>query len=176
VLRHYVDNIEPGKLREKLTREQYNQLIAECGYDVNQPWDSPINRKALQTIPQVYRHPSDKEESLASAFYAVVGTDTAFDPSKETRYTDIKGWPATTLMVVESRSNEPWTKPIDIAYSASSTVPRFGGFTKNGFLAMTADGAVHFVSNTVLPNDLRRFLSRENGGKFNIVGIPYKYE
>jgi hypothetical protein len=176
ILKHYVDDIEPEKLRGKPTREQYHKLIADCGYDIREPWDSPKNRKVLETIPQVYRHPSDKDGSVTAAFYAVVGTATAFDPRKEAQYTDIKGWPATTLMIVESRSKEPWTKPIDIAYSQSSTVPRFGGFTKNGFLAMSCDGAVHFVSDTVSPDDLRAFISKENGGRFNIMGIPYKYK
>jgi hypothetical protein len=176
ILKHYVDKMEPEKFREKPTRERYNKLIADCGYDICEPWDSPKNRKVLERIPQVYRHPSDKDDSVTVAFHAVVGTGTAFDPNREAQYTDIRGWPATTLLIVESRSKEPWTKPIDIAYSASSTVPRFGGFTKNGFLALSCDGAVHFISDTVSPDNLRAFITRDNSDRFNILGIPYKYE
>jgi hypothetical protein len=78
-------------------------------------------------------------------------------------------------MIVESRSNEPWTRPIDIAYSKTATVPRFGGFTDNGFLVLTCDGAVHFVSNSVLPESLRAFISKDPTDAFSIVGVPYRY-
>ena len=176
VLKHYVDDLEPDKLSANTSREQYNELIAACGYDISQPWDSPKNRPVREAIPQVYRHPSDKPDSVTAAYYAVVGTGTAFDPNDVARYTDIKGWPATTLMIVESRSREPWTRPIDIAYSKSFTVPRFGGFTKNGFLALSCDGAVHFVSDTVSPDMLRAFISKDTTDTFTIVGIPYQYE
>ena len=125
VLKHYVDQIEPDKISAKTDRKQYDALIAECGYDIRQPWNSPKNRSVLEAIPQVYHHPSDKPDSVSSAYYAVVGSGTAFDPRHTVQYKEIKGWPATTLMVVESRSKEPWTKPIDIAYSKSATVPRF---------------------------------------------------
>lgn len=176
VLKHYVDDIEPDKVSANINREQYNELIAACGYDISQPWDSPKNRPLLGAIPQVYRHPSDKADSVTAAYYAVVGSGTAFDPNDKAQYTDIKGWPATTLMIVESRSREPWTKPIDIAYSKSSTVARFGGFTKNGFLALSCDGGVHFVSDTVSPDMLRAFISKDTTDTFTIVGIPYRYE
>jgi len=79
-------------------------------------------------------------------------------------------------MIVESRSSEPWTKPIDIAYSKSATVPRLGGFTTNGFLALSCDGAVHFVSDTVSPDTLRAFITKDTSDAFKIVGIPIQYD
>lgn len=176
VLKHYVDQIEPNKLSGTTSREQYNELIAACGYDLSQSWDSPNNRSVLEAIPQVYRHPSDKPDSVTSAYYAVLGTGNAFDPNDIARYTDIKGWPATTLLIAESRSREPWTKPIDIAYSKSATVPRFGGFATNGFLALSCDGAVHFISDTVSPDSLRAFITKDTSDTFTIVGIPYQYD
>ncbi len=179
ILKHYadklVDKVQPDSFPVKFSREQYNKLIANCGYDIRQPWDSPKNREVLKAIPKAYRHPSDSPDSVDAAFYAVVGPGTAFDPKSETRFTDIKGWPATTLMIVESRSREPWTKPIDIAYSPSSTVPRFGGFTKNGFLASSCDGATHFVSDKVSPENLRAFISKEKKGTITIEELLYKY-
>jgi RNA polymerase sigma factor (sigma-70 family) len=167
--------ISPEKIQGNIGRAEYNELIAGCGYDVSQPWDSSKNRGMLEKIPAIYHHPNDKPDSVAAAFYAVVGSGTTFDPGEVAKYTDIKGWPASTLMVVESRSQEPWTKPIDIAYSKSATVPRFGGFTENGFLVLSADGAVHFVSDAVSPENLRAFLSKDTTDTFRIMGIPYRY-
>jgi hypothetical protein len=174
VLRHYCDGIDRDKLSGKMGRQRYDALIAACGYDVGQPWDSPKNLKFLKSTPDAYRHPDDEAGSCAAAYYAVVGKGTAFDPAEIVRYTDIEDWPASTLMIIESRSGEPWTKPIDIEYSDSFTVPRFGGFTKNGFLAVSCDGGVHFVSTTVGPDALRAFISRATTDSFSIIGIPYK--
>ena len=175
VLKHYVDGVDSGKLSGKSAAE-YHELIAACGYDVNQPWDSSHNRRLLDEISNAYRYPEDQTESDDSAYYAVVGTGSAFDPNDTAKFTDIKDWPATTLMIVESRSREPWTRPVDIAYSSSATVPRFGGFTKHGYLALSCDGAVHFISDAVSPDSLRAFISKDAADALNIVGIPFRYE
>lgn len=174
VLKHYVDGIDSKKLNNN--REQYNALIKECGYNINEPWDSPANLVVLKTMPPVYRHPYDKPDSIQSAFYAVVGSGTVFDTEEVAQYQDIKDWPASTLMIVESRSRAPWTKPVDIAYSKSATVPRFGGFTNNGFLTLSCDGAVHFIFDSVTPKSLRAFISKDPADTFEIVGVPYRYK
>ncbi|MEX1229832.1 MAG: DUF1559 domain-containing protein [Planctomycetaceae bacterium] len=179
VIKHYVNRIEPEKLTGEKTREEYNQLIAECGYDITEPWDSPKNADILKNIPEVFRHPDDAVDSRFSAYYAVVGTGTAFDPEQYTQYIQSQyaeelKWMSTTLMVVESRSREPWTKPVDIVYSPSGTVPRFGGFTKDGFMSLTCEGAVHFIPETTTPDALRAFLSKTTDDAFVIVGIPHQ--
>jgi len=92
VLKHYVDGVDGAKLRGNIGREQYDALIAECGYHVTRPWDSPENRSALAAIPADYRHPADNPDTTASAYYAVVGTGTTFDPADIAEYTDIRGW------------------------------------------------------------------------------------
>ncbi|QDV18558.1 hypothetical protein Pan153_32170 [Gimesia panareensis] len=174
MLKHYVAGIEPDKLK-RMDRDLYNQAIKDCGYDINQPWDSPENLQVLKAMPPVYHHPSDKPDSTESAYYAVVGKGTAFDPGEITSYTDIKGWPASTMMLVESRSRAPWTKPVDIAYSKEATVPRFGGFTPHGYQTLSCDGGVHFISDSVLPDALRAYISKNQNDTFEIPGVPYRY-
>ena len=78
-------------------------------------------------------------------------------------------------MVAESRSREPWTKPVDIRYAVDATVPRLGGFTRGGALVITCDGAVHFLHEDVPPASLRSLISRDPGDDISIVGIPYEY-
>ncbi|QDU12812.1 DUF1559 family PulG-like putative transporter [Gimesia maris] len=174
LLRELVDGAAPFRLKY-MDRELYNAAIKECGYDINQPWDSPVNLTVLKTMPPVYHHPSDKPDSTESAYYAVVGKGTAFAPGEVISYTDIKEWPASTLMLAESRSKSPWTKPVDIAYSEDATVPRFGGFTAHGYLVLSCDGGVHFISDSVSPENLRSFISRDQSDTFEIPGVPYRY-
>ena len=174
VLKHYANQIDPQT--DISTRQAYDAAIAACGYDTLQTCDSPQNQKVLQSIPDAYRHPSDKNDSIDAGFFAISGSGTVFDPATISKYTDIKGWPGSTLMVAEYRAREPWTKPVDIAYSSDATVPRFSGFSRHGFLTLSADGAVHFVSDTVLPNDLRAFISTDQSDSIQIPGIPYQFE
>lgn len=176
VLKHYVDGIDSDALNGNTTREQYNALIKACGYDTDQPWNSEPNREILNAMPAVYRHPGDDAQSNHSAFYAIVGSGTAFDPNVASTYTDIRAWPGTTLMLAESRSREPWTKPIDIGYSADNVIPRFGGFSSKGFMTVSCDGAVHFVSDAVSPADIRSYITRDQSDRFSILGIPAVYE
>ncbi|QDT40576.1 hypothetical protein Pan241w_06330 [Gimesia alba] len=156
LLGQYVDGAEPVRLKY-MDRELYHAAIKACGYDINESWDSPMNRNVLKTMPSVYRHPRDKPDSTESAYYAVVGKGTVFDPGEVAQYNAIKDWPASTLMLAESRSRAPWTKPVDIAYSKAATVPRLGGFTAHGYLVLTGDGGVHFISDSVSPKDLRLY-------------------
>lgn len=174
MLKHYVAAIEPDKLK-RMDRELYNEAIKDCGYDINQPWDSPENLQVLKSMPPVYHHPSDKPDSTESAYYAVVGKGTAFDPGEIASYTNIKDWPASTLMLAESRCRAPWTKPVDIAYSNDATVPRFGGFTVNGYLTLSCDGAVHFIADSVSPDALRAYISKAQNDTFEIPGVPYRF-
>lgn len=176
VLKHYVEGVDSDKLKLGMNREQYNTLIQECGYDTKAAWDSETNQKAMRNMPKVFRHPSAADSDTSSAYYAVTGPGTAFDNSHVSTFTDIKGWVATTVMIVESRSREPWTKPIDIRYAQDATVPRFGGFTKGGALVLTCDGAVHFVHEATMPDQLRSLITRDQSDSMSIVGIPFRYE
>jgi len=173
VLKHYAYQIDPQT--DISTRQAYDAAIAVCGYDTSQPWDSPQNLKVLGIMPDAYRHPSDKEGSTDAGFFAITGRGTVFDPAVISKYSDITGWPSSTLMVAEYQAREPWTKPVDIEYSPNTTVPRFGGFSQRGFLALSADGAVHLVPDPVMPNDLRAFVTTDQSDVFMIPGIPHQY-
>jgi hypothetical protein len=173
VLKHYAYQIDPQT--DISTRQAYDAAIAACGYDTSQPWDSPHNLRVLGTMPDAYRHPSDQRGSTDAGFFAITGSGTVFDPATISKYSDITGWPSSTLMVAEYQAREPWTKPVDIECSPRTTTPRFGGFSQHGFLALSADGAVHFVADPVMPNDLRAFISTDQSDVFTIPGIPHRY-
>lgn len=173
-LKHYANQVDPET--DVSTRAAYDAAIASCGYDTSQSWDSPGNRKMLESIPDDYRHPADEIGSTDAGFYAIIGRGTVFDPRTVSRYTDIKAWPASTLMVAEYRAREPWTKPVDVEYSATGTVPRLGGFSSYGFMTVSADGAVHFVHEIVGPIDLRAFITSDQSDTFQIPGIPHRYK
>ena len=175
MLRQFSDRVDIGP--DLSDRVKYDAAIRACGYDVNQPWDSESNRAILNDMPAVYRHPGDDPESHHSAFYAIVGGGTAFDPNAVTQYKDYsEPWLNNTLLVVEYRSRAPWTKPVDIAYSPDSVVPRFGGFTPDGFQTVSCDGAVHFVPHIVETDAIRCYITTTMDDYFSIPGIPFQFD
>lgn len=176
MLKHYVDGIDSSALSGKTNRDEYNDLIKACGYGVNEPWNSRTNSDALKAMPDVFRHPLDGRDSIRSAYYAITGPGTLFDGSTIVHFDDIKGWIGSVLMIAESDSREPWTRPIDIVYVPAGTAPRLGGFTPRGFLALTADGAVHFIHDSTRPADLRAVMTKDPGDSFSIPGIPFHWD
>jgi len=175
MLKHYVDGIDRDALSGEVNRDEYNELIKACGYDVNEPWNSRRNSGALNAMPDLFRHPHDERGSIHSAYYAITGPGTLFDGSTIVHCDDIKGWVGSVLMIAESDSREPWTKPIDVVYIPEGTAPRLGGFTPRGFLALTADGAVHFIHDSARPADLRAVMTKDTGDSFSIPGIPFRW-
>ncbi len=161
------------------TREQYNTAIKACGYDTSEVWDSDVNAAVLKRMPDVFRHPGDPADTTNTAFYAIMGAGTAFDADHVSQYTDYMdpaGWIGETLMIAESRKNQPWTKPVDIAYSAEGPVPALGGYADGGALILTGDGAVHFLDDTVGEADRRALITKSQDDTFSIIGIPFEFD
>jgi hypothetical protein len=162
---------------KSVIREAYDAAIAGLGYDMAETWDNEKNRAALQSIPDAYRHPRDNAQSTASGFYVLVGDGTAFESDVVLSYEKYDSvWLSTTMMVAESRSKEPWTKPVDISYSPAAVVPRLGGFDKDGFLTLCCNGAVHWVSDVTSSDDLRAYITRDESDSFQIPGIPHLFD
>jgi hypothetical protein len=68
-----------------------------------------------------------------------------------------------TLLVVEGESAVPWTKPVDIPYSAAGTLPQFGGLFPVVFHAAFADGAVVALDKLADESALRGLITRADG-------------
>ena len=106
-----------------------------------------------------------------------MGPGTAFDPATVSQYkVYTEPWLANTVLIAECDSREPWTRPVDIAYSSDAVVPRLGGFTSDGFLTLSCDGAVHFIEQTVSPGALRGYMTTDVSDSFSIPGIPFKHD
>jgi hypothetical protein len=114
------------------------ELLPALGYDAlykqyrfDQPWDSSDNRKVLDQIPTIYRHPADDERSTNASYFVITGPGTVFPNGQGTALADIKDGVSVTLLVVEAKRDIPWTKPEDIPYAADQPVPELGGWIPN---------------------------------------------
>jgi len=132
-------------------------------YRFDEPWDGPNNSKLLSMVPIQYRHPEAPAGSTNTPYLAITGEEAMFQPSKETLPSDVRDGLANTIMVVESESTIPWTKPDDLAYASDKPLPFVGGFFDEGFHAAFGDGSVRFISKTIAESVLRALMTARGG-------------
>jgi hypothetical protein len=117
-------------------------------FHLDEPWDSLHNLQLLPRMPKVYDIPPglpvDMKTELGSTFYqAFTGKGTAFDGPDGLRMG--KDFPnaATTILFVEAGEPVPWTKPVDLPYSADQPLPLLGGvFTGEGRFSLFGNNRV----------------------------------
>jgi prepilin-type processing-associated H-X9-DG protein len=138
-------------------------------FHLDEPWDSPHNLALLDQMPLVYACPSDLNRKPGTTGYqAVIGPATAFTPDlKLLSFRDFTDGLSNTVVVGESRSSVPWTKPDDLPLDLSLPLSGLGsyhGYHNNGFNALFADGSVRFLKSWISPIVLVALLTR-NGSE-----------
>jgi hypothetical protein len=132
-------------------------------YRFDEPWDGPNNSKLLSMVPIQYRHPEVPVGSTNTPYLAITGEEAMFQPSKDTPLSGVRDGLANTIMIVESNSAVPWTKPEDLAYASDQPLPALGGFSEEGFHAAFGDGSVRFISKTIAESVLRALMTARGG-------------
>ena len=128
-------------------------------YHFDEPWDSPANRKLLDQMPSVYRHPKDPPGTTDTCYFALTGPGTVFSNDEGISFAKIRDGTSNTLLIVEAKRSVPWTKPEDIPYDAEKPMPELGGYFDGGFHAARCDGSVAFFAHSVDEKVLRALIS-----------------
>lgn len=142
-------------------QDLYNQ------YKMDEPWDSPSNRKVLEARPDLFGYPGSDDDPTHAAYFVVVGPSTIFPPDgKGTQVREITDGTTNTILVVEAKRPIPWTKPEDIPFDTDGPPPKFGGFQPelHGYNVTIGDGSVKFIKDTIDDSTLKALFTR-NGGE-----------
>lgn len=147
-------------------------------YNFNEPWDSPGNLQVAEQLPQTYRCPSSAETGPGSNLtdYVVIVGDpeqpepqTMFLPNHWTKLREVRDGTSNTLLVVESSTPVPWTRP-DADPTFNELMNRveagpnpIGSTHVGGANVAMADGSVHFLSSGIDSRTVRMMLQPSDG-------------
>ena len=145
-------------------------------FHLDEPWNSPHNKKLIGTMPSVYTVPLKSPLPPGQTAYLVPRSAlTLFPPNEgghkwQVEFRDIyQGLPNIILAVEADRSAAtPWTKPSDLPFDGKTPLAHLGSLRKEGFLVAWASGQVNLVSSDIANGraDSQEFLR----GLFEQVG------
>ena len=141
----------------------------------DEAWDSPNNAKSTATPMAVFICPDDRHRAKSTPtltnYVAVVGPHTAWSGAKPRKLSDFNDPSKTILLVEVANSGIHWAEPRDlyIGQMPMAINPKIGqGISSDhpgGVNAEFVDGSVHFMPDTIDPEDLAELLDID--GKSN---------
>jgi hypothetical protein len=92
-------------------------------YRLDEPWNSPNNRKLESLMPKMFQCPSDRDPQNRwhTNYFVVVGNETLFPGPKSLSLRDLEKPSASTVMLVEATGlGIHWMEPRDLDYDTMS--------------------------------------------------------
>ena len=135
-------------------------------FKLDEPWDSPHNKKLLAKMPAVYALPGVRPKiEGGTVMQGFVGKGAFFEGKRGLRFSNITDGTSNTFMIVEAGQEVPWTKPEELPFDPEAKqLPKLGGTFEGGFHVVFGDGSVRFIKHTTKLETLKAFITR-NGGE-----------
>lgn len=179
--------LPPAVIRDRRGKPLYSWRVAllpflEQGalfarFKLDQPWDSPHNKKLIDERPALYAVTFPETPPGMTPYQVFTGPGTAFEHDGFALPDDFPDGCSNTILVVESAVPVPWTKPADLVYDPQGPLPPLGAGLgreirllrvpigqRPGFMAALVDGSVRFLPITVDEVTMRSLITR-NGGE-----------
>ncbi len=134
-------------------------------FRLDEPWDSPHNKKLLPLMPQVYRSPNSTAAPGKTNYMTVRMEGSAFPGKEKIGIREIKDGTSNTIMFVEANDDSAvdWTKPDDFVPDEKNPMKGLTGLRPGGFNAALCDGSVRFISETLDKEVLKNLFQRNDG-------------
>lgn len=142
-------------------------------FKLDEPWDSPNNRRLLSQMPRIYMNPRMAHPMDQTCYRVFVGGGAMFEHGKKSKLFGVGKPPfdeiyvedgtANTIMVVESSETVPWTKPDELVFQPNGPVPSFGPLGEKHFMVLMADGSVRSIPSDTDPISIRAAITAAGG-------------
>jgi prepilin-type processing-associated H-X9-DG protein len=141
-------------------------------FHLDEPWDSPHNQRLIAETPPELACPGAAGRHDGETGYLVVvgpeinawSVNTPFDSTRGVDLREITDGTSNTVLVMETDTLIPWTKPDDLHWSPAGALPQLRSPHNGGTHALFADGATRFITPAIRPEILRGMLTI-NGGE-----------
>ncbi|MBN1912104.1 MAG: DUF1559 domain-containing protein [Pirellulales bacterium] len=134
-------------------------------FHLDEPWDSPHNKKLIPLMPIVFQNPSAPVKPGMASYLAPVGPGLMFEGKKVRRIREITDGTAHTILLLEADPDKAveWTKPDDWNYDPKNPLAGLGKAHPGGFTAVFVDGSVHFLPAKIKPVVFKALLTAMGG-------------
>ncbi len=136
-------------------------------FHLEEPWDSPHNRTLLGEMPPEFACPQGLARGKGQTGYLVVvgpitepgNINTPFEPTRGAEIREMTDGTSNTVLVLETDTLVPWTKPDDLRWERDGPLPRLASPHASGANVVFADGATRFLKPTIRPEILLGLLT-----------------
>jgi hypothetical protein len=139
-------------------------------FNLNEPWDSPSNKKLLTRMPRLYALPGTTDRPGTTRYRVFVGDNAAFaapgqrgQVARGRRFRDFTDGLSNTILIVEAAEPVDWTRPDELEHAPDRPLPPLGNVHGGAQVSM-ADGSVHRIAADTPPAELRAMITI-NGGE-----------
>ncbi len=139
-------------------------------FKLDEPWDSPHNKKLIARMPALYASPLSKVGRDGKTTYlAATGKGSMFDGKQGVRFADVTDGLSNTIVLVEANDSRAvfWTQPEDFPIDTKAPLQGLVLPEVHGFNVVMADGSVRFVAESVDLETLRALLTRDGNEAVN---------
>lgn len=137
-------------------------------FHLDEPWDSPHNKKLIKKMPQAYASPSVGDLGGKTVYLGIAGEGMMFGKDK-IGFGQIFDGSSNTVLMVEANPSHAveWTRPVDYQVDTNNPLDGLGGVQPGGFIATFADGSAHFIRPDIDPRTWLNLLTIGDGNVIN---------
>ena len=142
---------------------EQNELYEQ--FHLDEPWDSPHNKRLISQMPPVFQSPSVPAADGKTVYLAVAGEGMMFGKQAK-GFAEITDGLSNTVATVEVNPNQAvnWTEPKDWTPDERNPMQGLGSVNPGGFIVSMGDGSVRFISSNLDPETWKALLTT-NGGE-----------